>query len=123
MSNVLLINVLIIIVSIVFSVLFILQVRKLFRIKFVLEKSLNDLKRLNKSIHYLFHANNAEGINTINFPRTQKKICESCKNRITFIDYLSETNLFVYTCKLTNEKISLNQTCENYQRDFHYLNR
>ena len=123
MSNVLFVDVLIIIVSVVFSVLFILQVRKLFRIKFILEKSLNDLKRLNKGIHYLFQSNNAEGIDDIYSPPTQKKICESCKNRFTFIDYSSETNLFIYTCKLTNERISLNQTCKNYQRDFHYLNR
>lgn len=123
MSTVLLVDFLIIIVSIVFTVLLVLQARKLWRIRFSLEKSLLDLKRLNQSINNIFRNTTKGGYDDGFSHRVQKKVCESCKNRLTYIDYISDTSLFFYTCKLTNEKINLDQTCKNYQKDFHYLNR
>lgn len=99
-----------------FIVLLFFQVKKMWKIKITLDVFLSDLKNLNKNINQIINFSENRCINISNLNVVEEKICENCKNRVTYLDFSFE-NIFYYKCRLNNKDIALNNTCKNYQKD------
>ncbi len=47
----------------------------------------------------------------------QKKNCQTCKNRVSFLRFDEDAMAFTYQCKKTQKTVSLNDTCPQYEWD------
>ena len=107
----------IITISIFITFLISLQAKKMWKIKSELERFLSNLKELNRSVKKIMDSSAKNKYKSFNeLIGNEQKICESCKNRTTFIDF-SFNNIFYYKCKLNNKEIKLSHTCKSYQKD------
>ena len=103
-------------ISLAFTFLIIVQSKKLWKIKSNLEVFLFDIIRLNENIQRIIDASKGKSIEVRELDGIEKRICENCKNRVTYINF-SYNDFFQYKCKLNNEDIKLNYTCKSFQED------
>ena len=116
MSVSLLVDFTIITISLAFTFLVIINAKKLLRIKSNLELFLLDIIRLNENIQSIIDISKGKCTGAVDLDGIQKRICENCKNRVTYIDF-SNRDFFQYKCKLNNKDIKLDYTCKSFQKD------
>ena len=103
-------------ISLAFTFLIIVQSKKLWKIKSNLEVFLFDIIKLNENIQKIIDASKGKSIDIWELDGREKRTCENCKNRVTYIDF-SYNDFFQYKCKLNNKDIELNYICKSYQKD------
>jgi len=103
-------------ISLAFTFLIIVQSKKLWKIKSNLEVFLFDIIKLNENIQKIIDASKGKSIDIGELDGREKRTCENCKNRVTYIDF-SYNDFFQYKCKLNNKDIELNYICKSYQKD------
>jgi len=103
-------------ISLAFTFLIIVQSKKLWKIKSNLEVFLFDIIRLNENIQRIIDASKGKSIEVRELDGIEKRICEKCKNRVTYINF-SYNDFFQYKCKLSNEDIKLDYSCKRFQED------
>lgn len=103
-------------ISLAFTFLIIVQSKKLWKIKSNLEVFLFDIIRLNENIQRIIDASKGKSIEVRELDGIEKRICEKCKNRVTYINF-SYNGFFQYKCKLSNEDIKLDYSCKSFQED------
>ena len=103
----------VIICSLSLTVLLIMQVRRIWRIKSSLEKFVSDLQTLKTGLHQIANEVSETIVSASTEAQNEENVCQYCKNRITFVDPNS-SELFIYKCRLNNSKIQLSDSCENY---------
>ncbi len=103
-----------------FALLFLLQIWAILKIKLMLRRVLEIYQRMQQMA-----AITPSGLTTreklqpsrradVNYGR----ICEYCRHRETFLD-ASGKNVFVYQCRLSKQKIKLNDSCTQFELDPH----
>lgn len=103
-------------ISLAFTFLIIVQSKKLWKIKSNLEVFLFDIIKLNENIQRIIDVSKDKSIDVRELDGREKRTCENCKNRITYINF-SYNDFFQYKCKLKNEDIKLDYTCKSFQKD------
>ncbi len=103
-------------ISLAFTFLIIVQSKKLWKIKSNLEVFLFDIIKLNENIQRIIDISKDKSIDVGELDGREKRTCENCKNRITYINF-SYNDFFQYKCKLKNEDIKLDHTCKSFQKD------
>ena len=103
-------------ISLAFIFLIIVQSKKLWKIKSNLEVFLFDIIKLNENIQRIIDASKGKSIEIRELDGIEKRICEKCKNRVTYINF-SYNDFFQYKCKLSNEDIKLDYSCKSFQED------
>ena len=106
----------VIICSLSLTVLLIMQVRRIWRIKSSLEKFVSDLQKLKTGLHQIANEVSESVKSSSMDEQNEENICQYCKNRNTFV-YPNSSELFIYKCKLNNSKIQLSDSCKNYKID------
>jgi hypothetical protein len=96
-----------------FALLFVLQIWAMLKIKLMLQRVLEIYRRMQEmaSQHKPAAAHPSHKINV-----SYRRICEFCRHRETFLNSAGK-NVFFYRCRLSQRKISLNDSCVQFEFD------
>lgn len=96
-----------------FGLLFVLQIWAMLKIKQMLQRVLDIYRRMQQmaALQKFGEAQPSPKIN-VNY----KRICEYCRHRETFLA-ASGKNVFLYQCRLSKQKIKLDDSCAQFEFD------
>ncbi|MDZ7362160.1 MAG: hypothetical protein ONB46_15760 [candidate division KSB1 bacterium] len=96
-----------------FALLFVLQIWAMLKIKLMLQQVLEIYRRMQEMAS---QGNPATAQPSPKINVSYRRICEFCRHRETFFDPSGE-NVFLYRCGLNKQKISLNDSCAQFEFD------
>ena len=91
------------------------QVRRIWRVKSVLEHFVFDLRLLNKNLDRAI-AVHRDGAPRPDAARAAARTCEHCESRLAYFDPAAR-DPFHYTCRWTGQAIALSDTCARFRND------
>jgi len=94
---------------------FFFQIRRIWRIRFMLKHFMVELQKLNMNLENIITY--IHGKTKIRESRkSSQEICKNCMFRLTYVEPGTD-NVFLYQCKLNQRKITLSDTCKRFQKD------
>lgn len=101
-------------VAVLTSIVLVVQIRRLWQMRYILRRYLQELKTLNANLERIIHFVNDKANRPAKTPDT---VCQNCYFRMTYVTAESPGE-FVYRCRLDQRAITLSDTCKRFQRDF-----
>jgi len=96
-------------------VVFFIQIRRIWRVRYIMKNFLQELKKLNNNVDHIIDYINGKS-ETEDNDQSSNATCKYCLHRLTY--FLPDSpNLFSYKCKLDRRTITLNNTCKRFKKD------
>jgi len=96
------------------------QIKRAWKLRYLLKKFLEELKKLNENINNVVTFIHGKSLR-FDAAMNTKEICGNCIFRETFL--MEETvDIFSYQCKLDKRVITLSDSCKRYKKDLQDTN-
>ena len=96
-------------------VVFFFQIRRIWRVRYIMKNFLQELKKLNNNVDHIIDYINGKSETEDNV-QSSNATCKHCTYRLTYF-LPGAPNLFSYKCKLDRKTITLNNTCKRFKKD------